>query len=32
MEKLAQISIDNMNKANPKAYEAFTARVRGVGA
>jgi hypothetical protein len=32
MEKVAQAAIDNMNKANPKAYEAFSARVRGVGA
>lgn len=31
-EKVAQAMIDNMNKANPKAYEAFTARVRGAGA
>ena len=32
LETLAQAMIDNMNKANPKAYEAFSARVRGMGA
>ena len=32
MEQVAKAAIDNMNKANPKAYEAFSARVRGVGA
>jgi len=32
MEQVAQLQIDNMNKANPKAYESFAARVRGMGA
>lgn len=32
LETVAQAMIDNMNSANPKAYEAFSARVRGVGA
>ncbi len=32
LETLAQALIDNMNQANPKAYEAFSARVRGVAA
>jgi NAD(P)H-dependent flavin oxidoreductase YrpB (nitropropane dioxygenase family) len=31
-ETVAQALIENMNKANPKAYEAFAARVRGAGA
>ena len=31
LETGAQALIDNMNKANPKAYEAFSARVRGAG-
>jgi hypothetical protein len=29
LETVAQAMIDNMNTANPKAYEAFAARVRG---
>jgi hypothetical protein len=29
MEKVAQIQIDHMNQGNPKAYEAFAARIRG---
>lgn len=29
METVAKAMIDNMNRANPKAYEAFSARVRG---
>lgn len=29
METVAKAMIDNMNRGNPKAYEAFTARVRG---
>jgi len=32
MEKVAQAQIDNMNKADPNAYKALVARVRGVGA
>jgi hypothetical protein len=32
LETVAQALIDNMNQANPKAYEAFSARVRGVAA
>jgi hypothetical protein len=32
MEQVAQLQIDNMNKANPKAYESMVARVRGMGA
>jgi hypothetical protein len=32
LETLAQAMIDNMNRANPKAYEAFSARVKGMGA
>jgi hypothetical protein len=32
LEALAQALIDNMNKANPKTYETFAARVRGMGA
>jgi len=32
LETLAQAMIDNMNRANPKAYEAFSARVKGIGA
>ncbi|HUA18457.1 MAG TPA: hypothetical protein VMB25_06910 [Bryobacteraceae bacterium] len=32
MEQVAQLQIDNMNKANPKAYEAMVARVRAMGA
>jgi hypothetical protein len=30
METVAKGMIDNMNRANPKAYEAFQARVRGI--
>jgi hypothetical protein len=30
VETIAKAMIDNMNKANPKAYEAFAARVRGM--
>jgi hypothetical protein len=29
---MAQALIDNMNSGNPKAYEAFSARVKGMGA
>jgi hypothetical protein len=29
LETVAKAMIDNMNRANPKAYEAYTARVRG---
>ena len=29
LEAMAQAMIDDMNRANPKAYEAFSARVRG---
>ncbi len=32
LETVAQAMIDNMNSANPKAYEAFSARVKGMGA
>ncbi len=32
LETLAQAMIDNMNKADPKAYEGFPARVRAMGA
>jgi len=32
METVAKTAIDNMNRANPKAYEAFTARVKAMGA
>jgi hypothetical protein len=32
IENVAQALIENMNKANPKAYDAFSARVRGVAA
>jgi hypothetical protein len=32
LETVAQALIENMNKANPKAYEAFSARVGGAGA
>jgi hypothetical protein len=32
IETVAQGLIDNMNRANPKAYEAFSARVHGAGA
>jgi len=32
LETVAQAMIENMNKANPKAYETFSARVRGVAA
>jgi hypothetical protein len=32
LETVAQALIDNMNSANPKAYETFAARVRGAGA
>ena len=29
METVAKAMIENMNRGNPKAYEAFAARVRG---
>jgi hypothetical protein len=32
LETIAQAMIDNMNSANPKAYEAFSARVKSIGA
>jgi hypothetical protein len=32
LEAVAQALIERMNKSNPKAYEAFSARVRGAGA
>jgi hypothetical protein len=32
LETMAQALIDNMNSGNPKAYEAFSARVKGMGA
>jgi len=32
LDTVAQALIDKMNTANPKAYEMFSARVRGVGA
>ena len=32
LETVAQALIDNMNKNNPKAYEAFSARIKGMGA
>ena len=32
LEAMAQAMIDNMNQGNPKAYEAFSARVKGMGA
>ena len=32
LETVAQAMIDNMNSANPKAYEAFSARIKGMGA
>jgi hypothetical protein len=32
LETVAQAMIDNMNSGDPKAYEAFSARVRGAGA
>ena len=32
LETLAQALIDRMNSGSPKAYEAFSARVRGMGA
>ncbi len=32
LETVARALIDNMNRSNPKAYEAFSARVRGAGA
>jgi hypothetical protein len=32
LETVAQSLIENMNQANPQAYEAFSARVRGMGA
>lgn len=32
LEAVAQALIDNMNKSNPKAYEAFSARIQGAGA
>ena len=32
LETMAQALIDNMNQGNPKAYEAFSARVKGMGA
>jgi hypothetical protein len=32
LETVAHALIDNMNQANPKAYEAFSARLKGMGA
>jgi len=32
LETVAQALIENMNKADPKAYDTFSARVRGAGA
>jgi len=32
METLAKTAIDNMNRANPAAYEAFSKRVKAMGA
>jgi hypothetical protein len=32
IETVAQALIEKMNSANPKAYEAFSARVKGMGA
>jgi len=32
LETVAHALIDNMNSASPKAYEAFSARVKGMGA
>ena len=32
METVAKAMIDNMNRGNPKAYEAFTARVKAMSA
>ncbi|HTR39209.1 MAG TPA: hypothetical protein VMH80_25210 [Bryobacteraceae bacterium] len=32
MEQVAKMQIENMNRANPKAYESMVARVRGMGA
>jgi hypothetical protein len=32
LETVAQAMIDNMKSGDPKAYEAFSARVRGAGA
>ena len=32
LETVAHAMIEKMNSANPKAYEAFSARVRGAGA
>jgi L-rhamnose mutarotase len=32
LETVAQALIENMNKANPKAYEAYSTRIRGAGA
>jgi hypothetical protein len=32
LEAVAQAMIDNMNKTDPKTYEAFAARVKGMGA
>jgi len=32
LETVAQAMIDNMNNADPKAYDKFSARVRGMGA
>jgi hypothetical protein len=32
LETVAQALIDKMNSANPKAYEIFSARVKGMGA
>jgi len=29
LETVAKAMIDNMNRANPKAYETYTARIRG---
>jgi hypothetical protein len=32
METVAKVAIDNMNRANPTAYEAFSKRVKAMGA
>ena len=32
METVAKAAIDNMNRGNPKAYEAFSARVKAMSA
>jgi hypothetical protein len=32
LESMANAMIDNMNQGDPKAYETFSARVKGMGA